>query len=47
MIQQYILGSFKIVSGSKAPKWTQIMEIFSDFDQNHSHFPVLHHQYMV
>ena len=33
-VYQYILGSFEIVSGLKAPKLIQNMEIFSDFDQN-------------
>ena len=46
-ILQYILGRFKIVSGLKAPKLTQNMEIFRDFDQNESHVLVLHRQYMV
>ena len=46
-ILQYILGRFKIVRGLKAPKLTQNMEIFSDFDQNESHVLVLHRQYMV
>ena len=46
-ILQYILSRFKIVSGLKAPKLTQNMEIFSDFDQNESHVLVLHRQYMV
>ena len=46
-ILQYILGRFKMVRGLKAPKLTQNMEIFSDFDQNESHVLVLHRQYMV
>ena len=46
-ILQYILGRFKIVRGLKAPKLTQNMEIFRDFDQNESHFLVLHCQYMA
>ena len=46
-IQQYILCSFEIVGGLKAPRLTQNMEIFSDFDQNDSHFLVLHREYMV
>ena len=44
---QYILGRFKIVRGLEAPKLTQNMDIFSDFDQNESHVLVLHRQYMV
>ena len=31
-----MVGSFEIVRGLKAPKLTQNMEIFSDFDQNYS-----------
>ena len=46
-IYQYIVGSFEIVRGLKAPILTQHMEIFSDFDQNDSHFIVLHRKYMV
>ena len=46
-ILQYIFGRFKIVRGLKAPKLTQNMEIFRDFDQNESHFLVLHCQYMA
>ena len=46
-ICQYILCSFEIVRGLKAPRLTQNMEIFSDFDQNDSHFLVLHREYMV
>ena len=44
---QYILGSFEIVRGLKAPISTQHMEIFSDFDQKDSHFLVLHRDRMV
>ena len=33
-VYQYILGSFEIVRGLKAPKLTKHMEIFSDFDLN-------------
>ena len=46
-ILQYMLGRFKIVGGLKAPKLTQNMEIFNDLDQKHSHFLVLHREYMV
>ena len=42
-----MLGSFEIVRGLKAPRLTQNMEIFSDFDQNNSHIIVLHREYMV
>ena len=33
-MQQYILGSFEMVGGLKAPRLTQNMDIFSDFDKN-------------
>ena len=46
-IYQYILGSFEIVEGLKAPDLSHNMEIFSDFDQNESHFLILHREYMV
>ena len=46
-IKQYILRSFEIVRGLKAPKLTKNMEIFSDFEQNDWHFLVLHREYMV
>ena len=46
-IYQYILGSFEIVGGLKASRLTHNIEIFSDFDQNESHFLVLHREYMV
>ena len=46
-IYQYILGSFEIVGGLKAPRLTHNMEIVSDFEQNESHILVLHREYMV
>ena len=46
-IYQYILCSFEIVRGLKAPRLTHNMEIVSDFDQNESHFRVLLREYMI